>query len=115
MREIVRICDGYREACARSLRKVTYSNAKFVISLLFMIEQIRNVTRRIQIQMLQILVDTNFAYSESKFHKSVQTEEHLNQVKVHLQLVQLKEMVSIELMTRETLLVTIRPPQFYLL
>jgi hypothetical protein len=67
-----------------------------------MIEQIRNVTRRIQIQMLQILVDTNFAYSESKFHKSVQTEEHLNQVKVHLQLVQLKEMVSIELMTRET-------------
>ena len=37
------------------------SNAKFVLSLLFMIEQIRNVTRRISIQMHQILVDTNFA------------------------------------------------------
>ena len=33
------------------------SNAKFVLSLLFMTEQIRNVTRRISIQMHQILVD----------------------------------------------------------
>ena len=28
MREIVRICDGYREACARSRRKVTYFECK---------------------------------------------------------------------------------------